>query len=148
MDLNKLTQSEKIIAGSGIGLLIFSFFPWFGLAGGSNSGWDYFLWGVIPTLLGLAIVAQIALTKFTETKLPEKLGNFTWAQVHLIAGCVAAALIIVKLAMGDSVGAFGVDIDLDRKFGIFLSAIAAIGLAAGSFMEMKEGQSGGTAPPA
>lgn len=132
MDLNKLTQSEKIIAGSGIALLIFSFMPWYGVGGGSRNGWDYFLWGTIPTLLGLLMVAQVAVSRLTEMKLPDL--PVGWGQVHLIAGCVATALILLKLLMGDEVFGF----DLDRKFGLFLSLLSAIGLAAGGFLKSKE----------
>ena len=148
MDINKLTQSEKIIAGSGIGLLIFSFFPWYGVDAGiadySRNGWDYFLFGTLPVIIGAAMVAHIALTRFSETKLPEKIGNLGWGQVHLIAGCVAGALVLLKLAIGDDV--FGYD--LDRKFGIFLSAVAGVGLAAGGFLKMKEAEGAGTPPAA
>ena len=136
VDLNKLTQSEKVICGSGVALLVFSFLPWFGLGGYSNNGWKYFLFGTIPVLLGVIMVAQVYLSRFTATKLPEL--PISWGQVHLIAGCAAAALILLKLLMGDDAGVAGFSIDLDRKFGIFLSAIAAIGLAAGGFLKSKE----------
>jgi hypothetical protein len=136
VDLNKLTQSEKVIAGSAIALLIFSFFPWYGVTilgrSASRNGWDYFLFGVIPVLLALVMVAQIAIARFSETKLPDP--PLPWGQIHLIVGCVAGALVVLKLLIGDSVSGF----DLDRKFGIFLAAIAGIGLAAGGFLKSKE----------
>ena len=147
MDLNKLTQGEKIIAGSAIALLIFSFFPWYGvdvnIAGFSRSynrsGWDYFLFGIIPVLLAVAMVVLIALNRFTETKLPDP--PLPWGQIHLIVGCIAAALVLLKLLIGDDVSGF----DLDRKFGIFLALIAGIGLAAGGFVKSREPAE--TAPP-
>jgi hypothetical protein len=138
VDLNKLSQSEKIIAGSGIALLLFSFFPWYGLGGGSRNGWDYFLFGIIPVLLGAVMVAQIAISRFTETKLPDL--PVTWGQVHMIAGIAAAVLVVLKLLIGDDV--FG--IDLDRKFGLFLATLAAIGLAVGGFLRSREPE---PAPP-
>ena len=51
---------------------------------------------------------------------------------------------LLKLIIGDSVGGgsiLGTDIpsiDLDRKYGIFLAFIAALGLAAGGFLKSKE----------
>jgi hypothetical protein len=140
VDLKKLTQSEKVIAGSAIAFLIFSFFPWYGvdvsIAGFSRSynrnGWDYFLFGIIPLLLAVAMVAVIALSRFTDTKLPDP--PLPWGQIHLIAGCIAGALVLLKLLIGDDVSGF----DLDRKFGIFLALIAALGLAAGGFMKSRE----------
>ncbi len=142
MDLNKLTQSDRIIAGSALALILFSFFPWYGIDVGfgsaSRNGWDYFLFGIIPVLLAVVMVAQIAVNRFTDTKLPDI--PVSWGQVHMIAGIVAAALVVLKLLIGDDVGGF----DLDRKFGLFLAAIAALGLAAGGFLKSREPE---TAPP-
>jgi len=142
VDLNKLTQSDRIIAGSALALILFSFFPWYGIDVGfgsaSRNGWDYFLFGIIPVLLAVVMVAQIAVNRFTDTKLPDI--PVSWGQVHMIAGIVAAALVVLKLLIGDDVGGF----DLDRKFGLFLAAIAALGLAAGGFLKSREPE---TAPP-
>jgi hypothetical protein len=142
VDLNKLTQSEKVIAGSAIALLVFSFFPWYGKANYSRNGWSYFLFGIIPVLLAIIMVAQIALSRFTETKLPDL--PVTWAQVHLVAGGLAALLVLLKLIIGDkySLGSFGIlgihSISLDRKFGIFLAFLATLGLVAGAVMKYQE----------
>ncbi len=147
MDLSKLSTSDKVLAGSGIALFIFSFFPWFGINGynGGRNGWDFFFWGIIPVLLGLAAAAIVLLPLFVENfkvpELPIPLGT-----ALLGAGGLAALLVVLKLIIGDSVSVgFGVgDINLDRKFGLFLSAISAIGLAAGGFMKFQEG--GGELP--
>jgi hypothetical protein len=136
VDLNKLTQSEKVIAGSAIALLLFSFFPWYGKLGYDRNGWDYFLFGVIPVLLAVVMVAQIGLSRFTDTKLPDP--PLPWGQIHLIIGCIAAALVLLKLIIGDDVSGLGVSIDLDRKFGIVLAFLAGLGLAAGGFLKSKE----------
>jgi hypothetical protein len=142
VDLNKLTQGEKVIGGSAIALFIFSFLPWFGKFSGSRNGWDYFLFGVIPVFLAIIMAAQIAISRFTETKLPDL--PLTWGQVHLIAGSLAAVLILLKLLIGDSVGGGSVlgthipSITLDRKYGIYLSFLAAIALAAGGYIKSRE----------
>ena len=142
MDLNKLTQGEKVIAGSAIALLVFSFFPWYGKANYSRNGWSYFLFGIIPVLLAIIMVAQIALSRFTETKLPDL--PVTWAQVHLVAGGLAALLVLLKLIIGDkySLGGLGIlgihSISLDRQFGIFLAFLATVGLVAGAVMKYQE----------
>lgn len=149
MDLNKLTQSERVIGISAIALLIFSFLPWYGKFSGSRNGWDYFLFGIIPVFLGIIMVAQIAIARFSETKLPDL--PITWAQVHLIAGGLAALLVLLKLIIGDKVGGGTIlgthipSISLDRKFGIFLSLIAAIGLVVGAWLKNQE--SAAAAPP-
>jgi hypothetical protein len=140
VDLNKLTQSEKVIAGSAIALFIFSFTPWYGKLSASRNGWDYFLFGVIPVLLAVIMVAQIAMVRFSSAKLPEI--PISWPQVHLIAGGLAAFLVLLKLIIGDKVEAtvLGTHFSatLDRKYGIFLSLIAALGLVAGAYMKSQE----------
>jgi hypothetical protein len=138
MDLTKLSPAEKIIAGSGVALLLFSFFPWFGLGGGSHNAWDNFL-SAIAVLLGIVMVAQVALTKFTTAKLPNP--PVPWGQVHLILGVATLVLVLLQLIIGDKVEAFGLSATLDRKFGIFLGFLAAAGLAYGGFMRSKEPES-------
>jgi hypothetical protein len=136
VDLSKLTTSDKVVAGSGLALFIFSFFPWYGVEGfdGGRNGWDYFLFGIIPVLLGLAMLAVVAIKAFSsDTKLPDL--PVPWGQAMLIAGVIAAVLVLLKLLMGDDVLGF----DLDRKFGLILSAISAIGLAAGGYLKFQEG---------
>jgi hypothetical protein len=136
VDLNKLTQGEKVIAGSAVAFLVFTFLPWYGKFSGSRNGWDYFLFGVIPLLLAVAMVAQIGIARFTDTKLPDP--PLPWGQIHLIAGSLAAALVLLKLIIGDSVSGLGISIDLDRKYGLYLAFLAAAGLAAGGFLKSKE----------
>ncbi|MBK5224597.1 MAG: hypothetical protein JJE52_17320 [Acidimicrobiia bacterium] len=134
-----------MIAGSAIALLIFSFLPWFtfdlGPFGGNVSvnGWDVgFLWGVFPVILGIIMLVQVALTAFSpETKLPDL--PVTWGQVHLGAGGLAALLVVLKLLIGQD--------GFSRGFGLFLAAVAAIGLAAGGFLKFQAEKSGTSAAP-
>lgn len=152
MDLSKFSTADKLIVGGGIAYLIFMFFPWYGLAGGSNSGWDYFLGGILPLLLIAVMVAHVLLTRFSsDTKLPDL--PLPWGQVHLIAGVAAAVLLVLRLLIGSSVDAGFVEIDLDRKAGLFLAVIAAIVVAVGGFMKSQEagvgpaaGEGTGSAP--
>ena len=117
-------------------LFIASFLDWFsvdtpfGTYGGN--GWDVgFLWGGLPTLLGLVMLAHVAISNFApDVSVPD----WPWGRVHMVAGIVAAALVILKLIIGEDVGGF----DLDRSFGIFLAALAAIGLAVGGFLYNQE----------
>src|SRR5262249_3569104 len=89
LDLNKLSNGEKIIGVSGILLVIFSFFDWFkveyrGLTGGGGSAWDFTLcW--LAVILGIVMLAIVVIKNFTSVQLPE-LGSVTWAQVLLGLG--------------------------------------------------------------
>lgn len=139
MDLNKLTTSDKIIAGSGILLFIAYFLPWFkvdnGLGDSVNfSGGDVgFLWSTFPMLLGLIAAGVVIASKMFDVKLPDL--PIPWGQAFLGLGALAALLVLLKLLIGESVFGF----DLDRAFGLFIAAIAAIGLAAGGFLKFQEG---------
>lgn len=155
MDISKLTRGEQVIAGSGILLLIFSFFKWYGIGGGSVdvqgvdvdipgasiSGWDRTL-GMFAALIAIVMVAQILASKLGGVKMPD-LGNITWGQVHLALG--ALALVFVIICFLDNGGT-------DRKFGLFVSIVAAAGLAVGGYLLAKErgelpsGKGGGSTP--
>jgi hypothetical protein len=153
MDFSKLTTSDKVIAGSGIALLIFSFLPWFTYGGVTGrNGWDFFVTGLIPVLLGLVLVAYVAITRFSEsTKLPDLPVPYGLA-VLVVAG-LAALLILLRLIIGYKVGAFGFSVHLHRGYGLYLSFLATLGLVAGGFMKYQEeggkastGPSTGTGP--
>ena len=141
MDLTKLSTSEKVIGASGIVLLLASFLPWFSVDLGqfgeaSGNGWDMgFLFGPLPVLLGLVMVAHVAISNFMpDLELPE----LPWPMVHMVAGILAAVLVVLKLLIGEDDGTPVVDIDVDRAFGLFLATLAAIGLGVGGFLYRKE----------
>lgn len=143
MDLDKLSMGDKVIAGSALAYFIFMFFPWFSFDSGSVSGGivvginqDFngfdvgFLFGLFPLILALVMVAVIAVKLFSpETALPEL--PITYGQLHLILGGLAAFLVVIKLLIGEDF--------VDRSFGLFLATIAILGLAAGGFLKMQEG---------
>jgi hypothetical protein len=141
MDLNKLTTGEKVIAGSGILYLIAMFLPWWGLdfgdlGSGSNSGWDYFLTGILPLLIIIAMVLQIAVARFSTTQLPNP--PLPWNMMHMIAGAVVAVLLVLRVLIGSSEGSGTFEIDLDRMYGLWVALIAAIGVGVGGFLKSKE----------
>jgi hypothetical protein len=147
MDLQKLTVGDRVVVVSGVLLFIFAFFKWYGIdVGGQTagfSGYHYFLFGVIPVILGVAMIVLIGLSRFSDVKLPD-IGSLSWGVVYMILGGVAAALVLIKAITGDDY----FSIDLDRKIGLWLSLLAALGLAAGGFLKMRESDAAATPPPA
>jgi len=149
MDLNKLTTAEKVIIASGIVYLIAMFLPWWGLDFGefgsaSNSGWDYFLTGILPLLLVIAMVTQIALAKFSTTQLPAP--PIPWNQIHMILGAIVAVLLILRVVIGSSEGDGSFEVDLDRMWGLWVALLAAIGVGVGGFLKSKDPEDAYTGP--
>jgi uncharacterized membrane protein YidH (DUF202 family) len=150
VDLNKLSTADKVIALSGILFLIALFLPWYGVEGYDETGTDYFLTGILPFLIILVMVGQIALTKFSDTELPNP--PLPWSQIHAIAGAVVVVLLVLRTAVVASAGPSEFEIDLDRKFGLFFALLAAIGVAVGGYLKYQEGDEvtaggAGSAPP-
>jgi hypothetical protein len=153
VDINKLTTGDRVIGISAIVFLISMFLPWFGLDTDfgddiSESGWSYFL-GWIALVLAIAMVVQIAISRFSTTQLP-KIGALTWGQIHVILGGLAAAAMLLRIVLVPDVEVLGVDIaDADRKYGVFIAFLAALGLLAGAFLKMRDpADAGGAAGPA
>lgn len=147
MDLSKLSTGDKVLGGSGIALFIFSFLPWFGKdystgLGGTISitgnAWDIgFFTGTLPVILGIFLVAYVVVTKLLDgIELPELPVGYPLVVLG-VAG-LAALLVVLRLLVGYSQGYGGLSVDLDRKYGLVLAALAAIGLAGGAFLKFQE----------
>lgn len=146
MDLSRLTTGDKVIAGSGIALLIFSFLPWFGYDAGiagfdyTETAWDDFL-PILALLLAIALVALLVVVKFTSVNVPRL--PLPLNQVFLIGGVVVFALLLLKLLIGGEEQG----IDLDRRIGVFLGVLAGAGMAAGGWLKSQEPAEAGAAGP-
>ena len=153
MDLKKLTPGETTTAVSGVVLLIFSFFHWYSVDLGpfgsvSRNGWqspDAF-WSVIAILIGIVLAAHVIVEKVGGVELPERLGSVGWGIVHLAGGVIAFLFILIKWLSNTDFTAFG----------LYVSLIAAAGLAVGGYLMAKErgdlpgtlgGAKGDSAPP-
>ena len=139
MDLTKLSNGDKVVAGSGIVLLVSIFLTWFSYDPGfgihyKESGTDYFFTGTFPAILGLVLIGYIFATKMSDNvKLPELPVEYPLAVLG-VAG-LAAILVILRLLIGGD--DHGTDA-LNRSYGLYIGTIAAIGLAAGAFLKFKE----------
>jgi hypothetical protein len=145
VDLSKLTTADKVIAGSGIALFIFSFFPWFGFDipfGGdyTESAWDDFL-PILAVLLAIALVVLLLLVKFSSVRLPQL--PLPLNQIFLIGGVIVFALLLLKLLIGGEESG----VDLDRRIGVFLGVLAGAGMAVGGWLKSQEPAEAGTTGP-
>lgn len=144
MDFAKLSLSDKLILGGALVLTVAMFLPWFKVeffgtsvtANGFDTG---FLWATFPWLLGLASAGVVLMKELKpEQELPEL--PVPYGQAHLIAGGVAAALIVLKLLIGESD-------PIERSFGLFLAVIAGGALAYGGFLKNGEEEGASSAAP-
>ena len=167
MDDKQLGPPEILAIASVAVFFVATLLPWFGvsvsndtsgiLTGvdfGSANGWDTgFLWSFVPLLLGAGLLTLLLVPRLSpDTTLPD-LPPF----LPLVLGGTAAFLLFVKLVIGTSVRgvaaaeAFGVNIDVTRKFGLFLAFLATLGmLAAGVLAFQREAgrpPTQGTVPP-
>jgi hypothetical protein len=146
MDLNRLTQGEKIAGVSAILLFIFMFFEWYGVSisgggetiavGSGGNAWDTL--DFIPILLLVAIVATLAVvfieSSDTDVDLPVH-----GAAIITVVGIIAVLLILFRIIDTPTFASIGgVSAEGSVKFGIFLSLIAAGGMAFGGWRTMQE----------
>ena len=143
-----------MVAGvSAIALLIFMFFPWYGVstdvpgfsASVTASAWEAF--GFIDILLFLVVLVTLGLVG------ARAMGNVPGGLpappglIVAIAGAVALVLILFRILSlpGPDIDIEGVD--FGRKIGIFLGLIAAGGITFGGYTAMNErAGSAGSAP--
>ncbi len=157
MDFSKLKTSDWVVGVGSIVYLIAMFMPWYGISGidrASNSGWSYFLGGVIPLILIVIVfIKTIAIPQWApNTKLPEL--PVPWSQAVLGGAVAAAVIVLLRLLIKSSVSGFGITVDLDRKYGLIIAFLAAAAVAIGTFMkyqakELDDGATAGgsSAPP-
>ena len=86
------TTSELIIMIAGAVMLVASFLDF----AFKTSAWGTYLFPVatLLPLYGVIMALQIALTKFANVNLPDRVAGFTWEQVHLVLGLLAGFMAI------------------------------------------------------
>ena len=133
MDLSDLKTGHRIIVGAGILLVIdLVFLPWHdaeNLIGGSRTGIEspFAVLGVLALFGAIAMVAQIILDRLTTVELPD-IGTTSWERVHLVAGIVVGALLLLKLILEPNLLAYGA----------WLGLLLGIAVAAGGFLLHRE----------
>lgn len=142
------TPGEIVIMASGAVALIFSFFDFFDLDapfGGGVSAWSGGLFPLATyiAIIGVIMGAVLALERFADVKLPERILSFTWPQIHLALGFFAFLIGLGYLII-DS-GAY------DKAIGFWLMFIASIGLLVGAVLLLRErtgaASAGGSSSP-
>lgn len=130
MDLDKLSLSDKIIAGTGIVLIIdLLFLPWHDIPvfddisaiESPNS-----FWGVLALILTIAVVAITLLRVFKpETKLPDL--PVSWDRATFFGAAATLGVLVLKLILEtDFLG-----------FGAWLGLLLAAGMTYGGYLKFQ-----------
>ncbi len=113
---------------------MFAFVKWYGNDFGSANALDDGLFPValIPLLMGLFAAGHLALTKFANVNLPQRVLGYTWEQLYLNAGFTATLYMTLSLITDSGFGG------VDKSIGFYLSWLGSIGLGVGAFLIQKE----------
>lgn len=147
MDLNRLTQGEKIAGISAILLFIFMFFDWysvsisgggqsFGVEGSGGNAWNTL--DFIPIILLITIIAAVANAAIEASESGVEMPVYGGTVVTVL-GVISTLLILFRIIDTPTFASFGgVSADGSVEFGIFLSLLAAAGIGFGGYRAMQE----------
>ena len=144
MDTSKVSRGEMIAGISALALFIFMFLPWYGLDSSDTFGveanlsaWEAF--SFVDVLLFLVSVVVIGLVLAAASDATPQLPQPP-ALIIAAAGALALVLILFRLLVTPDLdaGVVDIDVDLGRKFGIFLGLVSAAGIAYGGWRAMNE----------
>jgi hypothetical protein len=124
--------AEWVILAGGAVAFFFSFFSFWDQGGFSPNAWGdlAFPLATYVAIFGLVMAAQIALTTFTEAKLPEAILGFSWPQVHLILGLFNTLIMVGFLIFKGNTP--------DQGFGQILMLLGAIATLVGAILLTRE----------
>jgi hypothetical protein len=130
-DRQSPTPAEITIMAAGAVMLIFSFLDF----ATKTSAWGSHLFPIatLLPLYGLVMAIHIALTKFASVKLPDSVLGFTWEQVHLALGSMAALM---------AIGWLLTDIPGGKKIGAWFEILGGIALVVGALLLQRERNTG------
>jgi hypothetical protein len=143
----QVKPSDIVIMVSGAVALIFSFLPWFEGAGDDINAWSTdltFPLGTYIPLIGLILAGEVALSRFANVNLPDRILGLSWVQIHMVLSIFAVLLAFGWLII-DPFNA-----GVDKGIGLWFCVLASIGLLVGAILEYMEGERAvapGTAPP-
>jgi uncharacterized membrane protein YhaH (DUF805 family) len=144
MDADRLSTGEKIAGVSAVLLFIFMFFDWFKVevSGGEGlfsiseggSAWDSL--DVIPIILMVAIIAAVAVAVIRLTDAVFEPPVSMNAVVAILGGISVLSILyrIIDLPFDTDIPG----VEVGRSIGIYLSLIAALGIAYGGYRAMQE----------
>jgi 4-amino-4-deoxy-L-arabinose transferase-like glycosyltransferase len=137
LKLQRLNSGEKIAGGSALALFVCMFFGWFNFGFEAVNAWEALHY--ISPILAIAIVATVGIAFMKASE--KSLGDIPEGSVIFALGCLATFLVLYRLIDPvSSPGVEGYQTSGSVEAGLFLSLLAAGGIAVGGYMA-----TGGTA---
>jgi hypothetical protein len=128
MDLRRLRAGEWMASVSGAVLLVSLFLPWYDAGDANASAWEAL--AVVDVALALVAAFGVALLPITATQRVPAV-PIAFSAFVLLAGLIGTVLVLVRAA-GLPDGADG------RGWALWLGLIAALGMAAGGGVAMRD----------
>jgi hypothetical protein len=124
------TPGEIVIMAAGAVMLIASFLDF----SGDTSAWGSgaFPVATLIVIYGIIMATQVALARFANANLSDRVAGFTWEQVHLLLAVFAFLMALGWLISGIS----------DKGVGLWLLFLGSIALVAGAVMLQRERNTG------
>jgi len=129
-DRQQPTPGEIVIMAAGAVMLVFSFLHF----AGDTSSWGKGLFPVatLLPLYGVVMALQVVLTKFAGVQLPSQVFGFTWEQVHLVLGLLAALMAVAWMITDTG----------DKQVGLWFEVLGGLALGVGAVMLQRERHTG------
>jgi hypothetical protein len=151
-DASRLRRGELIAGASAVLLFAFMFLPWYGLKvatarrsvalPGSYDAWNAF--SVIDWFLLLTIIVAVALPCFQATRRAPAI-PVSLSVIGTVLGIVAVILILFRIidrpdlvSIPPALSALAAHLDRALKIGAFLGLLAALGIAAGCYLSLRQ----------
>jgi peptidoglycan/LPS O-acetylase OafA/YrhL len=130
MQLNRLRPADWLAGLSGLALILLLFAPWYTVSDGADSGWKALgysdVWFAITGVL--AICLWVSTARRDSTAVP-----LVFDVLTATASVIALILIIVRL-----LAVPGGEAITGRDWGLFVGALAVLGVFAGSWWSMRD----------
>jgi len=147
MDPAQASMGEKIAAGAALVLVVALFLPWYGVkiegGGGASisldetgNAWEFFSFIDILLFLAAAAVIGIVVARASGVLPPMPAPP---GLIILGAGALALLLVLFRLLSTPAPDGLPEQIELTRKFGVFVALLAAGAMAYGGAQMPKEG---------
>lgn len=137
MDLDRLTQGEKIAGVSAILLFIFMFFDWYGVGGEVGAAINSFgfntsvnAWGAFDFIDLFLLLTVVVTVGAVIANLSDAAVDFPLSSVIAVLGAISFLLVLFRIIDPPS--------GLDRELGVFLGLLATAGVAYGGYRAMQE----------